>query len=486
MRRSYSAQYRFDCDPVTSIDLNLACRDEIIPILAALQHIYANAKLRAKILRLIGRDVNTDSSPEHGRQGMEYWQILVLAAVRLGCNFDYDRLQDLAENHRTLRHMMGLGDWDEQTAFNWRTIRNNLCLLRTQTIAKIYQLIVAEGHQLNPDAAKHSRADSFVVETNIHYPTESGLIFDGIRKIIELSVPLALALGITGWRQHDHLLKKLKDLHRTISRISASKNPKSKERQKKLYQRLLKRATEILELAETLVDQAKTDSLDLLVTIADIRTFIGRTRQVASTAYRRVILGETVPNEDKLFSIFEPHTQLYRRGKAATPNQFGRLVLIYEDGSGFVTHHYLLPRDAQDADVIVHQTRIAQHLLGGRIKEISLDRGFYTPENEKELRNIVRHPCLPKRAPKQFAAQQKKASIRFRNARRRHAGVESTIGALQAGNGMERCRDRTEVGFERYLALAILGRNLQTLGKLLIQQQAPESFAAISKRKHAV
>jgi len=485
MRRSYSAQYRFDCDPVTSIELNLACRDEIIPILAALQHIYGHAKIRAKILRLIGRDVNSDSSPEHGRQGMEYWQILVLAAVRLGCNFDYDRLQDLAENHRTLRHMMGLGDWDEQTVFNWRTIRNTLCLLRTETIAKIYQLIVAEGHKLEPDAAKRSRADSFVVETNIHYPTESGLIFDGVRKIIELGVPLALALGITGWRQHSHLLKTLKHLHRKISRISASKNPQSKERQKKLYQRLLKRATGLLERAETLVDKAKTESVDLLVRIADVRTFIGRTRQVASTAYRRVILGETVPNEDKLFSIFEPHTQLYRRGKAATPNQFGRLVLIYEDGAGFVTHHYLLPRDAQDADVIVRQTRIVQNRLGGRIKEISLDRGFYTVENEKELRNIVRHPCLPKRGAKQFAAQEQKASIRFRNARRRHAGIESAIGALQAGNGMERCRDRTEVGFARYLALAILGRNLQTLGKLLIQQQAPDSFAAISKRKHA-
>jgi hypothetical protein len=131
----------------------------------------------------------------------------------------------------------------------------------------------------------------------------------------------------------------------------------------------------------------------------------------------------------------------------------------------------------------VQQTRIVQNRLGGQIKEMSLDRGFYTPENEKELRDIVRHPCLPKRSPKQFAAQQKNASIRFRNARNRHAGVESAIGALQAGNGMERCRDRTEVGFERYLALAILGRNLQTLGKLLIQRQAPDSLAAISKRK---
>ena len=176
MRRSYSAQHRFDCDPVTAIQLNLECRDEIIPILAALQHIYANAELRAELLQLIGHDVNDDSSADHGREGMGYWHILVLAAVRLGCNLDYDKLQDLGENHRKLRHMMGVGDWDEETTFNWRTIRNNLCFLRTETVTRIYQLVVAEGHKLNADAATTSRADSFVVETNIHYPTESGLI----------------------------------------------------------------------------------------------------------------------------------------------------------------------------------------------------------------------------------------------------------------------------------------------------------------------
>src|SRR3989304_3576144 len=81
-------------------------------------------------------------------------------------------LQDLAENHRKLRHMMGVGDWDEETTFNWRTIRNNLCLLRTETVTKIYQLVVSEGHKLNADAATTSRADSFVGETQIQSPTE--------------------------------------------------------------------------------------------------------------------------------------------------------------------------------------------------------------------------------------------------------------------------------------------------------------------------
>jgi hypothetical protein len=169
-------QPRLDCPPVEAVPLNLHCRDEIIPILRALQHIYGQPPLRREILKLVGNDVNRDSSPDHGREGMSYWTITVLAAVRLGCNLDYDKLQDLAEQHRNLRWMMGIGDWQSEIDFGWRRIRDNLCWLRPTTLEKINQAIVGAGHQLAPEAIKRVRGDTFVVETNIHYPTESSLI----------------------------------------------------------------------------------------------------------------------------------------------------------------------------------------------------------------------------------------------------------------------------------------------------------------------
>src|SRR5580693_6234974 len=127
MRLAFQEQPRLDCPPVDAVRLNLNCRDEIIPILRALQHVYAQPSLLREILDLIGKDVNPDSSPERGREGLSYWSIMVLAAVRLGCNFDYDKLQDLAEQHRTLRLMMGIGDWDKPVDFDWRRIRDNVC-----------------------------------------------------------------------------------------------------------------------------------------------------------------------------------------------------------------------------------------------------------------------------------------------------------------------------------------------------------------------
>ena len=177
----------------------LNCRDEIIPILRALQQVYSQPQLRDEILDLVAQDVNDSSRTDRGREGLDYWQILVLASVRLGCNLDYDKLQDLAEQHRALRQIMGVGDWDEDINFSWRRIRDNVSLVKWETIEKVSHLIVSEGHRLEPDAVKKVRVDSFVVETNIHYPTESSLIVDGTRKVIELCILLSATFGINGW-----------------------------------------------------------------------------------------------------------------------------------------------------------------------------------------------------------------------------------------------------------------------------------------------
>ena len=110
-------QERLDCLPIAQVKLNLNCRDEIVPILRALQHVYEDAELRGELLRLVGKDVNQGTSRKRGRRGLNYWEIIVLAAARLGCNLDYDKLQDLAENHRNLRQIMGIGDWQEEVDF---------------------------------------------------------------------------------------------------------------------------------------------------------------------------------------------------------------------------------------------------------------------------------------------------------------------------------------------------------------------------------
>lgn len=486
MRKGYSNQLRLDSVPIEQVELNLKSRDGIIPVLRALQQVYRDRELSDRILGLVAADINGKTRTDTGRTGMDYWHLVVLAAVRLGCNLTYDQLQDLAENHRKLRAIMGLGDCDE-APFKWRTIRNNICLLKPETIAQISQLIVGWGHQLQPEAIEKVRADSFVMETNMHYPTESSLLYDGLRKIILMCVALADEHGISGWRQHGHLLKKAKQLNRKIHRIAAKKGPNYQSRMKPFYRELLQKTQLITQRARDLcvVTREPAPSLLDLFGANTLQAFIVRTERVADTAQRRVINGERVPNEDKLFSIFEPHTQLYKRGKVGEPIQFGRQVLVFEDSAGFIVRGVLMKRDEGDKDVAVRETKSLQDDFNNRVQRLSFDRGFHSQENQTQLSELVDTLCLPKPGAKQSAVQQGEADEEFLAAQQNHPGIESAIGALQNGNALKRCRDRSEVGCERYLQLAILGRNLHTLGRMLIAREDQDVAAGQTRRKAA-
>ncbi len=488
MRVAFDPQLRFDCIPVLDVRLNTACRDEIIPLLAALQHIYSRPQLRDDLLDAVAHDVNGTCRADQGRPGLTYWQVLVLAAVRLGCNLDYDKLQNLAEEHRSLRQIMGLGGWDDDETFDWRRIRDNVCLLLPETVERINHLIVAEGHRLVPEAAESVRGDSFVVATDIHSPTDSGLIGDGLRQIVPLAVRLADRLGVGGWRQHKHLLRVAKKPLRAINKIAAGKGRDVQKRLREAYRGLLDVTDRVLGRALELLDPgliaispgddaaevsalrtALTDSLDLTIRACDL-------------ARRRVLQGETIEHGAKLFSLFEPQTQLIVRGKVRQPVEFGHRLLVIEDGAGFVCHYAVLPHGAEDREVVVGEMKQLQQRLKGRIRRASFDRGFHSPEDQRALAELVAQPCLPVTGRLQMERQEREASVEFRRARRRHAGIASAVGALQAGNGLERCRDRTFGGYCRYVGLGILGRNLQVLGKRLIAREDESCVAGQSRR----
>jgi len=494
MREAYPSQPTLDVIPIASVPLNTQCRDEIVPILSSLKHLYADVAGRDQILDLIGQDVNGGSQADWGRPGLSYWQVLVLAAVRLGCDLDYDKLQNLAEEHRTLRRIMGIGTWDDATEddrFDWRRISDNVRKIRPETLEKINSAVVSSGHRLAPEAVTEVRGDSFVVETNIHYPTDANVLADGLRKILQVGFVLAALLGITGWRQRGHLQKRVRHLLRNINQACKSKKAGAAERRKQAYQPLFRLARRLLRRAEKLLRDAEEQltaggSLDALAAqaqVKELRHFVDLTERVLKNGRRRVVEEEQVPNQEKIFSVFEEHTELINRGKVPVPIQFGRTVLTIEDRVGFIIHYTIYPRGGRDADQGVEALREAQKKMDGKIHKASFDRGFHTPANQIEFAKIVSEPCIPVRGARQAERQDAESSAAFRRSRRRHPGVESMIHGLQSGNGLERCRDRSEKGFQRYVGLGILGRNLQVLGKLVLAAESPGSEAAKDRRQ---
>lgn len=204
---------------------------------------------------------------------------------------------------------------------------------------------------------------------------------------------------------------------------------------------------------------------------SELQYFLGATEYMADLAARRVIAQERIPHEDKVFSIFEPDTELINRGKAPQPIEFGHRVLIVEDSNGFIVHARVMEQGQTDEKTPVELMRALQRRFNGKIKAASFDKGFWSPTNFEKLRTMVPLAVLPKKGKRTAVDAEREGAKEFGRLRKWHAGVESAIAALQAGNGLSMCRDKGVDGYQRYLALGVLGRNLQVLGTLFLEKE---------------
>ena len=476
MRKAFKRQRSIGSIDIGQVRLDEKCRHEIIPILKGLQWIYSHPELLKMIVNLIENDTIGDKSKRHGAPGLDYWEILVLASIRHGCDLDYDALQDLANNHIKLRQMLGLGQMDIKR-YTRSTLQQNIAKISDETIEKISQLIVDEGHRLCPEAIEKVRGDSFVTKTDIHHPTEANLIIDGVRKMMDWAVKLAALLSIFSWSQQGDYWTRAKKINRKIQRVAASKKSNRDEKLQGLHSELIELALQVTIKYEDAISEAKQrvkknlsiDSLLVSSFILELEKHITFTRKVSDLAQRRVLLDEKIPNEEKIFSLFEPHTELINRGKSPYPIEFGHRVLVIQDKVGFILKFYVMDHTT-DEKVVVPIMKELQQRYGRKIKAASFDKGFYTPDNLIELGKIIPLVCLPKKGKLKEKDKQREGAPEFGEIRKWHSGIESAIHALGVGNGLALCRDKNEKGYCRYVAFGVLGRNIQVLGSILIKK----------------
>ena len=215
---------------VSKIKFNLKSRDDIPKILRGLQHLYMEPALRASIFELLQRQVAPRVDKRNGRPGMTLWTILVCGVIRLDLNLDYDRLHELVHQHRTIREMLGHGAF-EDVSYHYQTLKDNVGLLTPQLLDEINQLVVQAGHGVikkkAEEGALRGRCDSFVVETDVHYPTDINLLFDAMRKVLTLTAQWCDERGMSEWRQHAYNTRQLKRLMRCAQnrKRSRAKSP---------------------------------------------------------------------------------------------------------------------------------------------------------------------------------------------------------------------------------------------------------------------
>ena len=210
---------------------------------------------------------------------------------------------------------------------------------------------------------------------------------------------------------------------RDIGRASRAKG-QGADRLKQGYQKLLKLADDLLErarqLQRTLAFAIEPDEEEAWLAAAPtapeqkLLHYLQLTEKVCGTARRRVLLGETVANDEKIFSIYEPHTELIKRGKVPNPIQYGHSVLVIEDAVGFICHYQVVANGVLDQDVMVPAMKKLQKRLRGQIERASFDRAFHTPDNQEKLAALVPHPCIPKKGQALGRQQQEEATVEFR------------------------------------------------------------------------
>lgn len=471
---------------IADIVFDTRSRDDIPKILRGLQALYLNEPLRKAVFALLEAELLPQINKATGRPGMPLWTILVCAVLRLDLNADYDRLHELANQHATLRQMLGHGPYNDHQ-YSYQSLVDNLRWFTPALLDKINTLIVQEGHvQVKKgDAALRGRCDSFVVETHVHYPTDISLLWDALRKSLTLTARWCEVAGLSDWRQYRYHLSTLKGLLRIAQnqkrrKAAAAPDPEAAvDRVKQAHQTLLTRARAQLDKVKctlAVLSQSCPDTRRQ----QELQSFIAHAERQIDQIERRVIHGEVIPHDDKVFSLFQPHTEWISKGKAGVPVELGVRVCVLEDEHGFILHHRVMSRETDDK-VAVNMVKDAQQKFPA-LRACSFDKGFHAPANHQQLEPLLDQLVLPRKGKLSKERQAIEHRADFKHARRRHSAVESAINALEV-HGLGTCPDHGIDGFKRYVALAVVARNLHRLGDILWQQdKAREKRRQAAKR----
>ena len=465
---------------IADIEIDLKSRDEIMQLLRGLQYIYTQDAIREEVFQLLEKYIQPETDKETGRPGLSLWTIFVMGVFRLDLNWDYDHLHGQVNNHKTLRQMLGHADTFDTYYYHCQTIKDNVPLLTPELLDKINQVVVKAGHDVvkkKENEVLRGRCDSFVVETNVHYPTDISLLYDAMRKVMTLTARVCDAYEVPGWRQSAYNVKQIKRNMRAAQMKkhgggnNEAQKAKRREQLMEAHQAYIDTAEHYLDKARLSVKALENKGLSKLTrgtTLLEIEDYMAHADRQIDQIKRRVLQGESIPHDEKVFSIFEPHTEWIVKGKAGVPVELGLKVCVLEDHHQFMLHHRVMEKET-DNQVAVEMVREAKERFS-TLSTCSFDKGFHSPDNQKALNELLDTVALPRKGKLSEKTKAHEASEAFQRARKNHSAVESAIHALEV-HGLDCCPDKGLEGFKRYVALSIVARNLQYLGAILIAQE---------------
>ena len=420
-------------------------------------------------------------NPHTGRSGITPAQTLRSLILMRVKNWDYRELRERINDGFTLR---GFTDFDSHCVPKHDAFNRAFNRLTPATMQAINQAVVRYAVQLGLEDGKQLRVDTTVVETDIHYPTDATLLWDTVRTVTRLVEDLheILPRGVQGFTNRTRSARR---------RMQALERMTAQERhtqQEPTYRELLRITGQVLKNARQVVKKAgRIKSMDVMEqAVADqlrqqITAYCELGDRVIDQTRRRVIEGEQVPTEEKVYSIFESHTDLIKRGKARKPVEFGHKVFLAESAQGLITDYRVL--EGNPADVTQVQASLERHQqIFQRPPELyASDRGFYSVENVSDCQEAgVGQVCIPQRGGQKTAEREAlERSRAFKKGQRFRVGIEGRISVLFRGRGMKRCRAKGRERFEVLVGAAVLANNLLRIAQML-QDSKPKRRAKVA------
>lgn len=481
MRQRFEQQMNLRTVAIADVKFPLKSRDELPPILMALQYIFITPSLNEKVFDLLEKKI-CSGKKKTGRKGMDLWHILVLAVVRNACGTNWDTLETWSNHHELVRRVMGVHASafieDEKIEFHYQSILDNVSLIDEVLLQQINLLVVDAGHRLvkkKEDEALRLKTDSYALETNVHFPTDLNLLWDSLRKCLDMIEKLQDITSLKGWRKIKNIRKMLKSLFRATSqKVFKGKD----EHQKQSYVKQYLQQARLLEVrAEELIKHppVKIGGEQQIVAIIILLTkYKGFVTKFIDQIDRRLLKGELIPSEEKIFSIFEEHTEWLTKGKLNKKVELGHLLLITTDQYQFIVDYKVMENQRDAAQVSGLCERLKRDFAGKKIYSHSFDKGFFSKDNQATLRDAaIEQVILPKRGRHSKDDKERESTSEFKKLRNAHSAVESNINMLEH-HGLNRCMDKGLRGFKRCVGLSILAYNLHILGNAIKARQLKE------------
>jgi len=459
--------------PIEKVKI-MKSRHELTYVLRGLIYIIEN---REDILKLVYEDLTKNKCGQKGRKGMSAVMAITLLVVRNSIKCNYAELEWILHNDKTILAILGNSPENPIQLFDEKTIHQNLNKIRVETIEKINEAVIEGAKGLGYEKGGKIRGDSFVCERNIHFPSESSLLWDCARIIIRNSQ--RVDKKIIG-RQAKHHRRQIKLVVRNIGIIRKSKG-KNKEKRIKIAHRILilrmkkiiKKIKKYDKIREEIllikngspdINSSKTIVISSAVVIAE---------KIMELAQRRIFNEEDIPNNEKILSIFEKEVELINRGKYPISIEFGHKIFLHQSESGFIVDWAIMQRGAKDSEQIKPSIERIKNKYSIVFDSGSYDKGFYTPDNKENLTKLFKKEMvvIPKKGKLNKEETEKESSKLFKKLRFFRARIESLISSLVRGNGMGLCPDKGMKKYKTYIASCILSRNLHTLGKYLLETE---------------